>query len=123
MHFTKGDDLLQHHPILGQGSVQWKDVFVQIKQPGPLWETWKPSKSLDQMTIQEVWDCYNVGEAVEENGSQTGLKPPLRLVEQKFGSEWRKAGKVSHFFFKKIIVNSTNITDLFLEPKGLAVVP
>ena len=27
-------------------------VFVQIKQPGLLWETWKLSKSLDQMTIQ-----------------------------------------------------------------------
>ena len=92
-----GDDLLLEHPVLGQGSVHWNDVFAQIKQPGPLWDTWKPSKTLDQMSIQDIWDCYNVGEGVEENGVQTGVKPPLRLVEQVFGSEWRKAGKVSVF--------------------------
>ncbi|EDR04062.1 uncharacterized protein LACBIDRAFT_330862 [Laccaria bicolor S238N-H82] len=74
-----GDDLLLEHPILGQGSVHWNDVFAQVKQPGPLWDTWKPSKTLDQMLIQDIWDCYNVGEGVEENGVQTGVKPPLRL--------------------------------------------
>ncbi|KDR75964.1 hypothetical protein GALMADRAFT_225713 [Galerina marginata CBS 339.88] len=88
-----GEDLLMHHPVLGQGSVQWNDVFTQIKQPGPLWDTWKPSRTLDQMSVQDVWDCYNVGESVQENGRKTGVKPPLRLVEQKFGSEWRKEEK------------------------------
>ncbi|KIK06290.1 hypothetical protein K443DRAFT_3320 [Laccaria amethystina LaAM-08-1] len=88
-----GDDLLLEHPVLGQGSISWNDVFARIKQPRPLWDTWKPSKPLDQMSIQDVWDCYNVGEGVEVNGMKTGVKPPLRLVEQKFGSEWRKAGR------------------------------
>lgn len=93
-----GDDLLLEHPVLGQGSVHWNDVFAQIKQPEPLWDTWKPSKTLDHMSIQDIWDCYNIGEGIEENGVQTGVKPPLRLVEQVFGSEWRKAGKVSVFW-------------------------
>ncbi|KDR69528.1 hypothetical protein GALMADRAFT_230698 [Galerina marginata CBS 339.88] len=88
-----GEDLLMHHPVLGQGSIQWNDVFTQIKQPGPLWDTWKPSRTLDQMSVQDVWDCYNVGESVQENGRKTGVKPPLRLVEQKFGTEWRKEEK------------------------------
>jgi hypothetical protein len=92
-----GDDLLPEHPVLGKGSIHWSDVFAQIKQPGPLWDAWKPARTLDQMSVQEVWDCYNIGEGIEENGKQTGVKPPLRLVEQKFGSEWHKAGKVSSF--------------------------
>lgn len=93
-----GNDLLLEHPVLGQGSVHWNDVFAQIKQPGPLWDMWKPSKTLNQMSIQDIWDCYNVGEGIEESGVQTGVKPPLRLVEQAFGSEWCKAGKVSVFW-------------------------
>jgi len=115
-----GDDLLLDHPVLGCGSVHWNTVFAKIKQPGPLWNTWKPSKTLDRMSIQDVWDCYNVGEGVEENGKQTGVKPPLRLVEQKFGSEWRKAGKVS-FYFSFFAYLSTDVT--LLESKGLATVP
>jgi hypothetical protein len=35
------------------------------------------------MTVREVWECYNDGEPVfDMNGNQTGIKPPLRLVEQ-----------------------------------------
>jgi hypothetical protein len=42
------------------------------------------------MTVQEVWECYNDGEPVfNANGNQTGIKPPLRLVEQYWKAEWR----------------------------------
>jgi hypothetical protein len=96
----KGDDLLLEHPVLGRGSVQWSEVFAKIKQPGPLWDTWKPSRSLDQMSIQDIWDCYNVGESVKGNdGKTTGVKPPLRLVEQRFGSYWRRDEKVMIFLY------------------------
>jgi hypothetical protein len=114
-----GDDLLLEHLVLGQGSISWNDVFARIKQPRPLWDMWKPSKPLDQMSIQDVWDCYNVGEGVEVNGMKTGVKPPLRLVEQKFGSEWRKAGRVCLF----CVIKSTKKTNVALGQKGLATVP
>lgn len=91
-----GDDLLMHLPAFGKGSAQWPSVFACIKQTGPLWEAWKPGKSLDQMTVQSVWDCYNTGEAaVDATGRlPIGMKPPLRLVEQHFQSSWRKGPSV-----------------------------
>ena len=70
-------------PILGQGSLQWPAVFSVIHQPNFLWDCWKPLKTLDNMTVQEVWECYNDGEPVwDASREQTGVKPPLRLVEQ-----------------------------------------
>lgn len=95
----QGDDLPREHPILGKQSVQWSMVFSSIKQMGPLWDTWKPSKSLEKMEIQEVWNCYNTGEVTMQDGIQSGMKPPLQLVEQYFKSEWRKGSTVSTFLF------------------------
>ncbi|KAF4607636.1 hypothetical protein EYR38_001709 [Pleurotus pulmonarius] len=81
-------------PLLGQKSVNWHDVFPLIKQPNLCWTAWKPSKTLDQYkTVKEVYDCYALGEAVYTNDVQTGVKPPLRLVEQHFQFKWRNAGK------------------------------
>ena len=49
----------------------------------------EPSGSFDTQSIQALWDCYNVGEAVfDGDGHQTGIKPPLRLVEQHFQACW-----------------------------------
>ena len=110
-----GDNHLLEQPVLGQGSVNWNDVFAQIKQPQPVWDTWKPSKPPDQMSIQDVWDCYNVGEAAEENGRQTGVTPPLWLVKQKFGAEWWKTGKVRLF----CMIKSAKKTDMSLGQKVL----
>ncbi len=77
-------------------SVQWPVVFSKIRQTEPLWDTWKPSGSFDTQSIQAIWDCYNVGEAVfDGDGYQTGIKPPLRLVEQHFQARWRKTSNVS----------------------------
>jgi hypothetical protein len=86
-----GDDLLPSEPIFGRDSVQWTEVFAKIKQTQPLWDVWRPSKTLDEMSVKDIWDCYNLGEAIYgKNGCQTGVKPPLRLVEQHFQSRWRK---------------------------------
>ncbi|KIM75214.1 hypothetical protein PILCRDRAFT_49321, partial [Piloderma croceum F 1598] len=75
-----GDPNMCWPPILGQGSLQWPAVFSVIHQPALLWDCWKPSKTLDQMTVRGVWECYNDGEPVfDVNGNQTGIKPPLRL--------------------------------------------
>jgi len=83
-------------PILGQGSLQWPAVFSVIYQPSFLWDCWKPSKTLDNMTVQEVWECYNDGEPVwDASGEQTGVKPPLCLVEQHWKAEWRGGPTVS----------------------------
>jgi hypothetical protein len=56
------------------------------------------------MSVQDIWDCYNVGEAVySSEGHQTGLKPPLRLVEQHFQSRWRKSPSVCFpFLFRSL---------------------
>ena len=52
------------------------------------------------MTVQEVWECYNDGEPVfNMNGEQTGIKLPLRLVEQRWKAEWRGGSTVALFFY------------------------
>ena len=49
-------------PIFGQKSVKWEDVFKHIKQVDSLWDTWKCSKTLDKMTLRELWHNWNIGE-------------------------------------------------------------
>ncbi|KAH9939892.1 hypothetical protein B0H21DRAFT_812429 [Amylocystis lapponica] len=84
-----GEAQLVWPPVLGQGSVTWPEVFHLIKQPEYLWDVWKP-RSLEQMDLETIWTCYNIGEAVvDANGDPTGMKPPLRLVEQTFQASWR----------------------------------
>lgn len=69
-------------PILGQKSVTWNTVFDLVQRPEMLWDTWKPSKTLDQYNLESLWECYIVGEPVHDDaGSQVSIKPPLRLVE------------------------------------------
>lgn len=87
-------------PLLGQQSISWNQVFPLIKRPELLWTSWGPSKSLDKYSLEEQWACYNTGEPVFNNeGIQTGIKPPLRLVEQYFLSDWRKGKTVSLCLF------------------------
>ncbi|TFY54494.1 hypothetical protein EVJ58_g8832 [Rhodofomes roseus] len=77
-------------PCMGQQSITWVKVFSLVRQPKYLWRVWKPGKTLNSMTIAEIWSCYNTGEAtLGANGEQTGMKPPLRLVEQHFQGSWR----------------------------------
>jgi hypothetical protein len=77
-------------PVLGQKSVRWDQVFSLIQQPDQLWESWKPSKTLDKYDLKSLWECYVLGEPVfDPMGMQTGIKPPLQLVEQHFQSSWR----------------------------------
>lgn len=77
-------------PILGQQGVQWHTVFKLIKQPGELWDTWKPAKSLDQYgSVETLWSIFEEGKVVyTESGIKTGVKPPFSLVEKFFGSSW-----------------------------------
>ncbi|RDB30159.1 hypothetical protein Hypma_012342 [Hypsizygus marmoreus] len=94
--FSISEAMLPIPPFLGQGSAYWAAIFSKIKQLELLWDAWKPSKTLDQMTISGMWDCYNTGEAVlNSEGMPTGMKPPLRLVEQYFKSDWWKGSAVS----------------------------
>ncbi|KAF8800373.1 hypothetical protein BYT27DRAFT_7117820 [Phlegmacium glaucopus] len=86
-----GDDLIPMAPIFGTESVQWSAVFGKIRQTECLWDAWRPSGSLDEKSLKEIWDCYNIGEAVfDTTNNQTGVKPPLRLVEQHFQAQWRQ---------------------------------
>lgn len=88
--FTPGHPALLWSPILGQKSIHWDQVFALVQQPGLLWDCWKPSKSLDQFDLEELWTCCNLGELVfNADGVQTGIKPPLQLVEQYFQSKWQ----------------------------------
>ena len=86
-----------------------------------LWECWKPSKSLDKYNLDELWACYNEGENVFNSvGIQTGIKPPLRQVEQHFQSKWRKEGVVSHPTHNDML-SSSLIRNL--GPKGMGTLP
>lgn len=78
-------------PLFGQKSARWPDVFPLIQQPKMCWAVWGPSKSVNQFTsVNEIWDTYVDGEAVyNDAGVQTGMKPPLQLVERYFQARWR----------------------------------
>ena len=91
-----GSPLMLYPPVLGQRSVQWPEVFALIRQPRLLWDTWKPNKSLDQMDLETLWCCWNTGEPkLDHVGEPTGMKPPLRIVEQYFHAKWRASSSVS----------------------------
>ena len=89
-------------PILGQKCIRWVDVFALIQQPKFLYDVYKPlAPSFDQMTMASIWECWDSGEAVhDKNGDISGMKPPIRQIEQQFGSGWRKGSKVC--FFSKL---------------------
>lgn len=54
------------------------------------WEVWGPEKGLDQFDVEEIWSFYVVGAPVfKSDGTQSGVKPPLQLVEQYFQARWR----------------------------------
>ncbi|KAJ7698847.1 hypothetical protein B0H16DRAFT_1484319 [Mycena metata] len=63
--------------ILGQESVMWGDVFPHIADPKLLFDVWKPSKTLDTMTLKE---------------------PPIRLIEQHFKAKWRHTSRARKFW-------------------------
>ncbi|KAF9488939.1 hypothetical protein BDN71DRAFT_1512599 [Pleurotus eryngii] len=89
--FCKPGSTLTMPSFLGRELAEWSAVFEAVQQPQTLWQAWRPSKSLDQMSINDVWNSYMFGEKnFNDNGQQTGVKPPLQLVEQHFGSSWQK---------------------------------
>lgn len=91
-----GTSTLLWPPLLGQKAAQWADVFALVRQHETLWDTWGPSKTLDQYTLDEIWASYISGEpSLNKDGVQTGVKPPLRLVEQYFQATWRKGKDVT----------------------------
>jgi len=92
-------------PIFGTDTVQWTDIFAKIKHTDALWDVWRPSKTLDEMSVKDIWDCYNT--VYSSEGHQTGLKPPLRLVEQHFQSRWRKTPSVSFPFLFRLLSSIT----------------
>ncbi|KAJ3730396.1 hypothetical protein C8R42DRAFT_650031, partial [Lentinula raphanica] len=98
--YTKpGGPIFLLPPYVGQKSITWDDVFKQVQQPEQLWDLYKPTKTLDQWeSLSELWHCWSVGEPeTDSTGVQTGVRPPLRLVEQYFQYKWRPgkpAGKI-----------------------------
>ncbi|KAJ7202449.1 hypothetical protein C8J57DRAFT_1622921 [Mycena rebaudengoi] len=78
-------------PLLGQKSASWPEVFALIKCPALCWPVWGVTKTLEQFAdLDELWSVYAVGDPVyNSQGMQTGMKPPLQLVEQYFHSSWR----------------------------------
>lgn len=67
-------------------------MFPAIQQPEMCWSVWGPNKTLDQFNnVQEIWDIFANGEriAVNLDGTETHMKPPLKLVEQFFKHKWR----------------------------------
>jgi predicted Holliday junction resolvase-like endonuclease len=84
-------------PLLGQKSARWPDVFALIKRPALCWAVWGPTKTLDQFeNVDNLWAVYTVGDPVfNSTMMQTGVKPPLQLVENYFHSDWRTSDDVS----------------------------
>ncbi|KAJ3775275.1 hypothetical protein FB446DRAFT_827511 [Lentinula raphanica] len=83
-------------PVFGTKALSWDQVFELIQQFDSLWDVWRPNFTLDKYTdIASVWRCYNSGEKTinTRTNTETGIKPPLRLVEQWFGARWRPGPK------------------------------
>ncbi|KAJ7936473.1 hypothetical protein B0H13DRAFT_1946706 [Mycena leptocephala] len=91
--YGKGAPIGLVHPVLGMQSARWvEDVFPAIQQPEMCWSVWGPNKTLDQFkNVQEIWEIFANGEriAVNQDGTETHMKPPLKLVEQFFKHKWR----------------------------------
>ncbi|KAJ7919447.1 hypothetical protein B0H13DRAFT_2320430 [Mycena leptocephala] len=91
--YGKGAPIGLVHPVLGMQSARWvEDVFPAIQQPEMCWSVWGPNKTLDQFkNVQEIWEIFANGEriAVNHDGTETHMKPPLKLVEQFFKHKWR----------------------------------
>ncbi|KAJ7926482.1 hypothetical protein B0H13DRAFT_1599594 [Mycena leptocephala] len=91
--YGKGAPIGLVHPVLGMQSARWvEDVFQAIQQPEMCWSVWGPNKTLDQFkNVQEIWEIFANGEriAVNQDGTETHMKPPLKLVEQFFKHKWR----------------------------------
>ncbi|KAJ3965864.1 hypothetical protein EV361DRAFT_616879 [Lentinula raphanica] len=83
-------------PIFGTKALRWDQVFELIQQFDSLWDVWRPNTTLDKYPdIASVWRCYDAGEKTidAKTNAETGIKPPLRLVEQRFGARWRPGSK------------------------------
>ncbi|KAJ6603727.1 hypothetical protein B0H10DRAFT_1957785 [Mycena sp. CBHHK59/15] len=82
-------------PVLGQKSARWLDIFPLIHQPKLCWDVWGPDKSLEQFSgLDELWTTYVIGAPVlDTNGTQTGMKPPLKLVKQHFQHKWQTSSE------------------------------
>ncbi|PPQ79199.1 hypothetical protein CVT24_012739, partial [Panaeolus cyanescens] len=84
-------------PVLGQKCITWNQIYPLIRQPKLLWDRWRPERTLNQYTLDEIWACWTTGEPVFDSSSnvQTGVKPPLREIESHFtskmgaGTGWR----------------------------------
>ncbi|KAJ6511689.1 hypothetical protein DFH09DRAFT_1434967 [Mycena vulgaris] len=89
--YTKDSERGVFPPLFGQKSVRWPDVFALIEHPKFCWAVWGPTRSVNKfIDVNEFWSTYVDGEAVyNDSGVQTGMKPPLRLVESYFQSTWR----------------------------------
>ncbi|KAJ7125542.1 hypothetical protein C8R43DRAFT_1240832 [Mycena crocata] len=82
--------------ILGKESVMWSDVFRHITDAKFLYDVWKPSKTLNDMTLTEIWNSWSVGEVAF--GDKPGQKPPIRLIEQHFKAKWRPGSQARKFW-------------------------
>ncbi|KAF5343380.1 hypothetical protein D9758_015630 [Tetrapyrgos nigripes] len=100
----------------GQGFT-WKDLLDQVKRPVELWSVYKPKGLGDYSTVEMLWKVWEEGVYVDG----VGRCPPLRMIEERWGSlknkdgqgrhaQWRpksdaKARKIwsnFHFFIKEI---------------------
>ncbi|KAJ9111320.1 hypothetical protein QFC20_002611 [Naganishia adeliensis] len=85
---TDLDPVLPSHLAWAPKGVKWESIFVYVKNPLVLWETWKPKAMGLYSTLQEVWADWDQPRIVEN----AGQKPPLKLVEGKWQSGWGRAG-------------------------------
>ena len=65
-----------------------------VKRPEFLWNTWGPSRSLDQFTdVDALWVAFKDGEVDDEDVVQVA-RPPLERMEQQFRAKWRNTPEV-----------------------------
>ncbi|KAJ7212802.1 hypothetical protein C8J57DRAFT_1256301 [Mycena rebaudengoi] len=72
-------------PIFGQKSVAWPEIFPLIYDPHSLFDIWKLSKSMNEMTLAEVWKAWSL------NGGQLRRSHQANLLQSwKFWERFRK---------------------------------
>ncbi|KAH9049989.1 hypothetical protein EDB84DRAFT_1585396 [Lactarius hengduanensis] len=71
------------YPAFTSRNCNWTSVFAMIKQPALLWKAWRPESLGSYPNVRLLWQAWDEGTLIEG----VGRKPPLRLVDEEWGSQ------------------------------------
>lgn len=77
---------------------QWTPLLDQVKQPSTLWDSWGPSRGLDQYEdVKTLWVAYVDGEIEQSSDGALVQRPPMERLELQFQAKWRSNPDVRPF--------------------------